>query len=59
VVVHGEEMVVQLVKQVKMPPWVAVPVNVVVLVGGDGRGVSCSIDFGENLISEGGPIPHI
>jgi hypothetical protein len=55
VAVHfEEEMVVKLVKRVRMPPSAAVPVRVVVLVGGDDGGVSCSVDPIGNLRSEGG-----
>jgi hypothetical protein len=55
VAVHfEEEMVVKLVKRVRMPPSAAVTVRVVVLVGGDDGGVSCSVDPIGNLRSEGG-----
>jgi hypothetical protein len=54
VAVHGEETVVKLLKRVRMPPSVATPVGVVFLIGGDGGGVSRSIDSKGNLRSEGG-----
>jgi hypothetical protein len=55
VAIHDEEeTVIQLVKRVRMPPSVSTPVCVVFLVGGDGGGVSRSIDSRGNLRSEGG-----
>jgi hypothetical protein len=55
VAVHAEEeTVAQLMKRVRMLPSMAAPVGVVVLVGGDGRGVSRSIDSRGSLGSEGG-----
>jgi hypothetical protein len=55
VAVHDEEeTVVQLMKRVRMTPSTAAPVGVIVLVGGDGGGVSRFTDFGGNLRSEEG-----
>jgi hypothetical protein len=53
--VHGEEeMMVQLVKRVKMPTSAAAPMDIIVLVGCNGGGVSRSIDSQGNHKSEGG-----
>jgi hypothetical protein len=55
VAVHGEEnMMVYLVKQVRMLASTPAPMGVVVLIGGDGGGVSGSIDSGGNLRFKGG-----
>jgi hypothetical protein len=55
VAVHGEEeTVVQLAKRARTPPLAAPPAGVAVLVGGDGGGVSHSIDLAGNLSSKRG-----